>query len=142
MPLYVTLNANNAFWDEDFLVEAGRLTEEAEHVFQNGHCHSLALAIHERTGWPLVGVHVDGWEVPHHVVVRHPTGYTFDVLGFGVEHRWADLHGEEEVELADLDVDYVRSACPDDSGERTYREPEVEIAALFVDAVLELIEED
>jgi hypothetical protein len=33
-----------------------RISENTRSVFLTGHCHSLALAIHQKTGWPMVGI--------------------------------------------------------------------------------------
>jgi hypothetical protein len=59
--------------------------EEIKRVFSYGNCHSLALAMHKLTGWPLMGVYrksdmYDG--IPSHVVVKDPLGRYVDVEGF------------------------------------------------------------
>jgi hypothetical protein len=41
---------------------AGRLDEAAREVFLYGACEALAIAVHDRTGWPLVKL-TDAWNV-------------------------------------------------------------------------------
>lgn len=47
---------------------------------QRGHCHSLALAIHQRTGWPLVGIQDRGGQLAH-VAICTPEGELLDASG-------------------------------------------------------------
>ena len=59
--------------------------------YLNGQCHALALVIHERTGWPIVGARSGAWSV-WHVAVRHPSGRLLDVEGLHTQaafvERW------------------------------------------------------
>lgn len=54
----------------------GVIDDEATGVFLQGHCHSLALALHRRTGWPIVGLENDLDRLekspPSHCVVYCP----------------------------------------------------------------------
>jgi len=56
------------------------LDAAAQLAFPDGHCHSLALALAARTGWPLVAVE-DPAGVIVHVAVRRPDGRVVDVTG-------------------------------------------------------------
>lgn len=57
---------------------------EMETYYLRGWCSVLALAIHERTRWPIVGV-FDPWEERHpmHVACRAPDGSYVDAQGAG-----------------------------------------------------------
>ena len=48
--------------------------EGAVELYTNGFCHALALALHERTGWPLVAIWGMEGRRPclAHVAVEHP----------------------------------------------------------------------
>jgi hypothetical protein len=76
--------ADDMFWRVDALE---RLNEDEKVAlpfvyFLTRHCHSLALAIHELTGWKMAGM---GWEehsrVPNHVFVITPDGKGLDITG-------------------------------------------------------------
>ncbi len=61
-----------------------RITEDVITVFKFGHCHSLALAIHDLTKWQLVGLYRpwrDENETPDHVVIKMPDGHLLDIKG-------------------------------------------------------------
>jgi len=68
-----------------------RVDDVIDH-FLGGECYALALALNERTGWPLVlftnGDHWTG--PPFHVAVRHPSGDYMDVAWPDSEfcHQW------------------------------------------------------
>lgn len=87
------------------LLEPGVIDDQARIVFGRGHCHSLALAIHELTGWPLAGMY-DFHGTLSHVLVWMPDGMLLDVNG---------VRTEEEVNttLGDPD-DYVCELTEDD----------------------------
>lgn len=57
---------------------------EMETYYLRGWCSVLAIAIHKRTGWPIVGV-FEPWEerVPMHVACRAPDGSYVDARGTG-----------------------------------------------------------
>jgi hypothetical protein len=55
---------------------------DVETVFSCGNCHSLALAIHKMTSWPLYGIyHPINDNVANHVFVKTPTGNFVDIQG-------------------------------------------------------------
>lgn len=62
------------------LREEGKLDPAALLAFLGGHCHSLALALHERTGWPLVAFDNGRGECVH-VCVQRPDGQIVDITG-------------------------------------------------------------
>ena len=66
-----------------------------------GHCHALATAIREITGWPRVFA----WDgpsdaVPQHFYVQTPDGYYLDIRGEhepeGIRDYWEHVQLEEE----------------------------------------------
>src|SRR4051794_37517203 len=61
--------------------DAARLDEAARLAFLGGHCHSLALALHERTGWPLIAIDHRSDGVCAHVAVQRPDGKVVDIAG-------------------------------------------------------------
>lgn len=65
---------------EIFYAIEGVLDSEARAAFTFGHCHSLALALHERTGWPMLGLQHHSKEI-NHVVVVMPDGRWLDAKG-------------------------------------------------------------
>lgn len=56
MSVYVTFTINGffGFFSEPVTLTSGVLDERAEEVFTHGHCHSLAIALREITGLPIV----------------------------------------------------------------------------------------
>lgn len=70
-----------------------------EFVFTRGHCHSLALALHKLTGWPLVGL-FDG-NAPKgcasHVCVLTPENKVLDIGGADADHRWEYFCNVEKI---------------------------------------------
>ena len=66
--------------DKVLLLDEGRLDTASWLAFLGGHCHSLALALHARTGWPLVAIDNASGECVH-VAVRSPTDRIVDVTG-------------------------------------------------------------
>ena len=100
----------------------GVLDDAAAEFFANGHCASMALALHEITGWPLVSLDVEqecddedgNWQsvkVSGHGVVLSPLGF-LDAKGPGALEDWArhhhlDRHSEYRVSIAH-DYPYAR----------------------------------
>lgn len=130
----------------------GVLDDAARRFFTSGQCHALALAISERTGWPIVGINwrapgcdcnddfdLDGtWCecdseecFPRHVVVRHPSGRLLDVRGWvdeGSDWFFAD-------DSADLKPDHLDRFL----GRGWFHSPDMGVARQFVDPVLKQI---
>lgn len=137
-----------------FDLTPGVLDGAARHAFTMGACAALALALHKRTGWPLVaitdhhnasrpeggGLPQAGWGSSLHYGVLHPSG------------KFVDVDGAQDVEEAtrayDGDADDGRAAWGITS-EAIVREwyvncqgepVPVRVAESFVDAVLKQLE--
>lgn len=79
-------------WDakETLTVKDGKgiIDEHASEAFTHGQCHALAIALHDRTGWPIIGVGGDE-ETPSHFVVYDPKADTFvDIDGPDAQERF------------------------------------------------------
>lgn len=103
------------------------IDDDAVDAFTRGQCHALALAIHERTELPLVGIW--GWrdnrdDTPNHVVVMLPDESLLDIEGPQAEKRW-------EGHIAPLDIQEVL-----DLQNRDYRAPDMGTARRYAQAVL------
>jgi len=97
--------------------------------FTTGYCTWLAFAIHERTGWPILGeLDGDGWHM--HVWVRNPDGRAVDINGIHPtdfartkynDPRWLEKHGmlhelreDGTVEdITDRVFDFYSKPCPE-----------------------------
>ncbi|HEY5990612.1 MAG TPA: hypothetical protein VIV12_30100 [Streptosporangiaceae bacterium] len=118
----------------------GRLDVNARTAFTEGHCHSLALALHEKTGWPLIGGVDRGPEygsgrVPDHVVVQVPDGRLLDITGL---HTVEDFE-EEWGTVQPLDPAEVAAGFPYQLGPdvvHRYRLPDVETARPYAEKLL------
>lgn len=122
----------------------GVIDGAAEYVFTTGGCGAIAIALHDATGWPIVAitdhhnVHAGraGGGSAMHWTVRHPSGMLLDVDGL---HDASDL-----VDRYDGDADDGRAAWGTSSRadaeewwNEAGRKVSIELAATFVDAVLE-----
>ncbi|MCG8920294.1 hypothetical protein L6E12_31445 [Actinokineospora sp. PR83] len=81
-----------------------------EDVFDYGYCGALALALHERTGWPIVGLRGrDGYA--SHYLVRRPDGRLVDGHGARTEvavmEQWDE--GSGYFAIADYAPAYLRA---------------------------------
>lgn len=78
-----------------------------EDVFEAGYCHALALAVHERTGWPVVGLGERSFSDSSHYLVRRPDGMLVDVRGVRAEadvlQQWDGGDGYYTVHEGDAD---------------------------------------
>ena len=117
----------------EFHVRPGVFDMEALAAFTGGQCHALALALHERTGWPIVGLYrdsEDGGELVcpanlSHLLVQRPDGQLMDIEGAGEP---AGLIAEPDWEcLAPVDVETVRQLHTTGP----WRAPEIELARSF-----------
>jgi hypothetical protein len=70
--------------------------EQVQRWFTRGACGGLALAMHERTGWPLVVIRADKIYGEHttaaaptwvHLLVRHPSGMLLDIEGLKTDEQ-------------------------------------------------------
>lgn len=129
-----TLNINHFFGDIDVkLPEDGSINGDVHDAFTLGHCHSFALALSAATGWAVAGVDWDtvdpcdvdievGFDepvkLPNHVVCVDDNGQAWDITG--------PVH---KTDIRVIDPDEARGAFYG-----AYREPEVEVAALYIPA--------
>lgn len=130
-------------WGYEWEVTPGLITGDCEEVwnvrqlFTAGQCHALALAIHEKTGWPLVAVWYssmpedinDYHDCPSHYMVQTPEGELLDITGTF-----------EECDLDHRGWEYttVDSNHADTWIGRSYLKPDMDIARQFVDSVVAL----
>jgi len=74
-------------------LEEGVIDVNAERVFKHGQCHSMALALHRETGWPMVSFkdETDLHDSPGHCAVYCPQLDEYvDVEGVGAFTRYAE----------------------------------------------------
>ncbi len=74
----------------------GTINKNAIRAYQNGQCHSLALAINAITGWQIYGIADESNTEtdPGHVVVKNPrNGGFIDIKGYGALQRWRKKWG-------------------------------------------------
>jgi RNAse (barnase) inhibitor barstar len=95
-------------------------TERERHTYLFGYCHFLALAIHEKTGWPMMAW-VDSDEIPTHVCVETPEGLLLDIDGIrSSEQMMRELENEFGTPtrnwnaLWDVDMEWLRLASEED----------------------------
>jgi hypothetical protein len=92
-------------------ITAGQLDEDAIYIFTNGHCHSFALAAHEATGLPMMGLQPvvdpdtdpdDLWDpnskYMNHIVLHLDEETYLDAEGI---HRYEDAITYEFIPIAD-----------------------------------------
>lgn len=135
---------------DDVPVRVGVRDDNSSYVFKAGQCHALALALNERTGWPIVSVgpsecvcdeHDDdsagvcACQVSH-LAVRSPDGDLVDIDGPVPEEDFLQAH--------DPDNDSVRQLADDRLGKILYGDdpwlpPDMATARGFVDVSLEPI---
>jgi hypothetical protein len=78
-------------------------------LYMNGHCFRLALALHEKTGWPIVGVRAYGaadssFSLIDHAGVKMPDGRYLDVRGPLDEMGFLDTMIGGRFEIEELSV--------------------------------------
>lgn len=123
------------FWGRNKRLPVDPEDPDVRETFTRGQCHSLAFALHELTGWPIVlmGEVWEGGSSWHHAVVRHPDGGYVDVYGRWLENP--EGYDDEEVyEAADPDdaLNFIEWSCD---------EPDPVAARPFAEAVLAYIGE-
>jgi hypothetical protein len=91
------------FWGLHDTIEVsdnGKIDKAAKHAFMSGQCHSLALAIHRITQWPMMAL-VNGNDTvdcPSHIIVYSPEHDDYiDILGRGAVKRWKERYPEAQV---------------------------------------------
>lgn len=107
----------------------GVLDQKAKFVFSAGHCHSMALALHRHTGWPILALSGRYSIRPdlQHMVVVMPDG------------RWLDVKGpaqpEPELYLNMQPMQPAQILALEGLGD--WNDPQEMIAAQFVRALLQ-----
>lgn len=86
-----------------FVLESGVLDERATLAFVGGQCHGLALALHARTGLPLVAV-FDPTPTCIHVCVRDAGGFLIDITG---AHDEAEVVADGAHSIRAVDTAFV-----------------------------------
>lgn len=135
----VTLYTNK-HWGSEVECVHGVVNDAALEAFHYGYCHVMALALHDATGWPLVGIWYNGDNytddyVPGHVAVKHPEGYFVDIYG-------AYTEDPGNFEITDSRLMEVEDVI--DLSNAGYKEIEPEVVALadsLVEAVLDEVNE-
>jgi hypothetical protein len=117
--------------DKTFLLEEGELDSASWLVFLGGHCHSLAIALNEHTGWPLVAIDDVSGECVH-VAVRSPSNRIVDITGAHTPAQMIDgVTGGGR----------IRPVSKDDVGRLSkthgWAQPAATVAAAWVEPVLE-----
>lgn len=127
------MKTNLPTWYRDnWIRQDGVIDAEAKYAFTRGHCHSLALALHKITGWPLVGLFPEfNPYIPTHIVVRSPRGL-LDIEGLGADLEWVGRRACNAVDMTEASVArlYAEPDC--------YLEPEIDVAMPFAQRLLEL----
>jgi hypothetical protein len=127
----------------------GVLDGAAEHVFLYGGCAALAIALHDATGWPLVAItdadnchdgHIGMGGSAMHWTVRHPSGRLLDVLGLHDEDDLVDGYHDDADEGQAAAAIAPRSYAVDEYVDARGEPYPIDLAATFVDAVLERAE--
>jgi hypothetical protein len=118
----------------DCYLTIGEFDEYAEDVFSKGHCHSLALALHELIeDSDLVGVYDGEADAPDHVAVRLRDGRFLDARGLHEdEDDFMDGvgYGEGVVDMDVWDVELLGQTG-------FYRHDRTEDAKSFARALME-----
>jgi hypothetical protein len=86
--------------------------ETAEEVWDDGYDHALALALHEQTGWPIVGLECKNGGYVDHYLVRRPAGLLLDWQGAHTEEtvleQWAE--GTDYYSIKDRTIEAIQEA--------------------------------
>jgi len=116
-----------------YIVRPGVLDSRALLAFTQGQCHSLALALAERTGWPLVTIE-SADQTCLHVCVERPDGFLIDITG---AHTAAELQqAAPETTVRHADESRLERLVREEG----WAPPVTAAAHLWVDAVLERAE--
>lgn len=91
-------------------VTLGVVDENARTTFTNGQCHSFALALHKRTGFPLVGVQKGWWPGYGHFMVHDTDRDLYlDIEGAKTEDEviseWQNIAPTTETEILEWTSD-------------------------------------
>lgn len=109
----------------------GVIDQSAVTAFTRGDCHSFAIAMHDRTGWPIIGI---GGEThtPGHFVLYDPEIDDYvDIEGPGALDRWDYL---ARIMIREFDRTEVLAPPV------YYKNCDPELAKPFVQTVLEEVD--
>jgi hypothetical protein len=112
------------------LVESGVLDQRAALAFTNGHCHSLALALRQEKGWPMIGLYRPEGECLH-ILGRRDDGALVDIGGARMQEDI--LVSEPGGEFREVDDDEVERLCRDVG----WADPRPDLASAWVEGVVE-----
>jgi len=112
---------------EIFYANAGIMDSDAQSAFSHGHCHSLALAVHRKTGWPMLGLsrHSRNGDLTH-VVLEMPDG------------RWLDSRGPSQPDGGDVVEMDARQVISLGDHSKDWLSTDEQLAESFVEPLLEL----
>lgn len=113
---------------DDVQVIPGAWDDTARFAFSAGHCHSFAMALHDRTGWPILAMSgkYSGYTNLQHMVVVMPDGKWLDARGIQEPDR------ENHIHFQPMTLQEIQS-MKDLKG---WKKPQMEVAQEFVDAFL------
>lgn len=138
------------YYNPTLPVTVGVRDEDAIRAFKSGQCHAIALALHERTGWPIVSVGDESCcydeDCPddddsngvcscqiQHLAVRRPDRYLVDIEGPKPEDDFMEAQGDPEWTIKPVPDDRLEDLVRwDDS----WRRPNMAVARAFVDEAL------
>lgn len=135
--------------DTTAAVTVGTVDTDAVTAYTNGQCHALALALAERTGWPLVAIghpepcHMDDCPVGadgmcdcqiEHVAVQRPDGSILDIEGVSPRSAYVDDDDPDFDELFAIAPERLEKLAGD--GWASWPDPDLVTARGFVDVVL------
>ena len=116
--------------DVVYVVNPGVLDRRAIAGFTLGQCHGLALAVHERTGWPMVGAY-NGNGVCQHVLVVDDQGRLVDITG--ARTRAQVLSADNVDHVQPIDRAQIDRLVADDG----WALPDTAAAELWLDQVID-----
>src|SRR5688572_20718988 len=115
--------------DVVYVVDRGVLDARAIAGFTLGQCHGLALAVHDHTGWPMLGAYNDGGECQH-ILTREDGARLVDITGARTETEV--LGGQNVDRLAPIDRAAIRRLV----AEEGWAPADTEAAAYWLDEVI------
>lgn len=106
----------------------GILDRAAHTCFTKGQCHSFAVSMHDKTGWPMIGIGSTTASPAHFIVYSPVIDDYIDIDGPGALERWEFLANR-------MIREFDRSEIPP----IFYSELNLPLAEPFVNSVLEKI---